>query len=143
MDVSIGISELVMEGEAVNDFDFTMAYRENKIGYDYKRVSKNAPPYRLNLELEKEIFAEAANYADGTVLTNRLGKVVTAEWLDGGLYSLRALIGYRRKVRLCGVPGCHLRGGRRCRVLCEVTDQSAQALWVFLGESQRNIARAT
>jgi hypothetical protein len=70
------ISELVMEGEAAHDFDFTVANRENKIGYDYKRVSQKAR-YRLNAELLAEVQAEAAKFADGVLLSKRLGKVIT------------------------------------------------------------------
>ena len=71
------ISELVQEGEQAYDFDFTVAYKDNGIGYDYKRVSQKAR-WRLNEELVKEVIAEAEKFKDGTLLANRLGKVVSA-----------------------------------------------------------------
>jgi len=58
-------------------FDFTVAYKDNKIGYDYKRVSQKAR-WMLNEDLAKEVLAEAEKYKDGVLLSNRLGKVVTA-----------------------------------------------------------------
>lgn len=71
------ISELAMEGEKVHDFDFTVAHRENKIGYDYKRISQKAR-YRTNPELLAEIQQSAKKFADGVLLSKRLGKVITA-----------------------------------------------------------------
>lgn len=71
------IAELVQEDETERDFDFTMAYRENKIGYEYKRVSK-AARFRQNPQVLAEVLKDAAKFADGAILTKRLGKVVTA-----------------------------------------------------------------
>lgn len=70
------IGELAMEGEKVHDFDFTISNRENKIGYDYKRVSQKAR-YRANPELLAEIEKAAQKFADGVLLSKRLGKVIT------------------------------------------------------------------
>lgn len=71
------ISELAMEGEKPYEFDFTIAHRENKIGYDYKRISQKAR-YRMNPELLAEVNAEALKFADGVLLSKRLGKVISA-----------------------------------------------------------------
>lgn len=70
------ISELAMEGEKPHEFDFTVGHRENKIGYDYKRVSQKAR-YRMNPELLAEVHAEAKKFADGVLLSKRLGKVIS------------------------------------------------------------------
>lgn len=71
------ISELVMEGEQAHDFDFTVGNRENGIGYEYKRISQKAR-YRLNKDLLAEIHAESKKFADGVLLSKRLGKVINA-----------------------------------------------------------------
>jgi hypothetical protein len=70
------ISELALEGEKPHEFDFTIANRENKIGYDYKRISQKAR-YRANPELYAEVVEEAKKFADGVLLSKRLGKVIT------------------------------------------------------------------
>ncbi len=70
------VSELVMEGEKPEDFDFTIGNRDNGIGYTYGRVSQKAR-YRLNPDLLAEIHEEAKKFADGVLLTKRLGKVIT------------------------------------------------------------------
>ena len=71
------IRELVMEGESETDFDFAMGYQANKVAYSYSRVSKNAPRYKLFPEVEKAILEDAQKYADGVILVNRLGKVIS------------------------------------------------------------------
>lgn len=71
------ISELVEEDEQVTAFDFTVGHRENKIGYDYRKVARRAR-FRLNPELLAEVLKEAAKFADGQLLAKRLGKVVSA-----------------------------------------------------------------
>ena len=71
------ISELVLEGETAEDFDFTISVKENTIGYDYKRKSKGLPLFRTNPELLAEVKAEAAQYADGIALQKNLGRLIT------------------------------------------------------------------
>ena len=72
------IGKITLEGEKSEDFDFvTMAKEGNGIGYEYVRMTKNQPRYRVNPELVKEVETEAATYADGEFLTKRLGKVLT------------------------------------------------------------------
>jgi hypothetical protein len=71
------ISELRYEGEAAHDFDLTMAYRDNGVGFEFKRKSKGLPRYQANPELAKEVLAEAAKFADGVLLTKKLGKVIS------------------------------------------------------------------
>lgn len=71
------VSELILEGEKAEDFDFTVSMKDNGIGYDYKRKSKGKPLFRQNPALLAEVMEEAKAYADGAFLKNRLGKEVT------------------------------------------------------------------
>jgi hypothetical protein len=70
------ISELVMEGEKPDSFDFTISFRSNGIGYEYKRISQT-PRYRAIDDLAKEVYAAAEPFKDGSLLVKRLGKVVS------------------------------------------------------------------
>jgi hypothetical protein len=72
------ISELILEGESAHDFDFTMAYRDNGVGFEFKRKSKGLPRYMANPDLAKEVIAEATEkLSDGKLLTKKLGKVIS------------------------------------------------------------------
>jgi len=70
------ISELATEDEKPHEFDFTIAKRDNGIGYDYKRVSQKAR-YRADAKLLAEINEAAKKFADGVLLAKRLGKVIS------------------------------------------------------------------
>jgi hypothetical protein len=71
------VGELTFEGEKPHEFDFSIAHKENKIGFEYSRLSKGLPRFRQNPELVKEVLAEAAKFADGVVLSKKLGKVIS------------------------------------------------------------------
>jgi hypothetical protein len=73
------VSQLIMEGEEAHSFDFTIGNRENGIGYEYARVSKNSARFRDNKPaVVAAILEDAAKYKDGQLLSKRLGKVISA-----------------------------------------------------------------
>jgi hypothetical protein len=73
------ISALVQEDETVDGFDIVMTHRENGIGYKVSRASSEARWKKKGLAAE--VKEACAKYEDGTLLTKKLGKRLTAiEW---------------------------------------------------------------
>jgi hypothetical protein len=74
------ISGLVQEEEKVEDFDIIMTHRENGIGYKFNRASRTAR-WTKDSEFAQSITTGAEKYADGKVLTSKLGrKLSVIEW---------------------------------------------------------------
>jgi hypothetical protein len=69
----------VQEDETVDGFDIVMTHRENGIGYKVSRASSEARWKKKGLAAE--VKEACAKYEDGTLLTKKLGKRLTAiEW---------------------------------------------------------------
>jgi hypothetical protein len=70
------VTMLIKEDGAATDFDLGIALKDSGIGFEYAVIADKAR-FRQNPDLVAEVLEEARKYADGKLLTEKLGRKIT------------------------------------------------------------------